>query len=64
MEKIELEVKEDGATKLAVADEEILEMIPDADMRFTLLILKDGSKHFVKGTEQEIRNLLSDQKDK
>lgn len=64
MEKIELEVKEDGAAKLAVADEEILEMIPDADMRFTLLILKDGSKHFVKGTEQEIRNLLSDQKDK
>lgn len=60
MEKIELEVKEDGAAKLSVADEEILEMIPDADMRFTLLILKDGSKHFVKGTEQEIRNLLAD----
>ncbi|WP_171037867.1 hypothetical protein [Dyadobacter luticola] len=38
--------------------EEVEEIIPDADMRFSLVMLKNGDKHFVEGRESEIREQL------
>lgn len=58
MEKVDLELKDCSDAKIAVSADDVSEMVPDADMRFTLLILKDGTKHFVKGTEQQIISLL------
>ncbi|MCE7039911.1 hypothetical protein [Dyadobacter sp. CY312] len=45
--------------RIRLSLDEIVEIVPDADMRYSLVILKDGSKHFVTGTEQQIRRSLT-----
>jgi photosystem II stability/assembly factor-like uncharacterized protein len=59
MKEIDFESKEGGGLKISMVADQILEMIPDADMRYTLLITKDGGKHFVKGTQAEIQSRLT-----
>lgn len=48
-----------GEGDLRVSQEEIEEMVPDADFNFTLLILRDGRKVFVKGPVKEIEEKLA-----
>ncbi|WP_225865810.1 hypothetical protein [Dyadobacter aurulentus] len=57
MKTVKFKAKEDDQEILISADE-IAEIIPDADMRFTLVILKNDDKHFICGTEAEIRERL------
>ncbi|MCF2444121.1 hypothetical protein L0657_09145 [Dyadobacter sp. CY345] len=52
-------LKEDENSEIAINQSDIQEIVPDADFRFSLIILNNGDKHFVHGTEQEIRNTLS-----
>ena len=47
--------KEDQDVTVSFSMEEIEEIVPDADMRYSLVILKNGDNHFVCGTEMEIR---------
>lgn len=47
-------LKENEAETVEVAREEVEEIVPDADFRFSLIILKDGRKIFVCGTKEEI----------
>ena len=47
--------KDDASVTVQFSFDEIEEIVPDADMRFTLVVLKNGDKHFVCGTEMEIR---------
>jgi len=46
--------KEDESVEILIKKSDILEIVPDAIATFSLIILKDGSKHFVYGTQQEI----------
>jgi hypothetical protein len=39
--------------------DDVGEIVPDADMRYSLVILKDGTKYFVQGTKQQIRENLT-----
>nr|WP_295926791.1 hypothetical protein [uncultured Dyadobacter sp.] len=48
------QLKEDSSQTVSVALEEVLEVVPDADFRFSLLILHDGQKIFVCGTKEEV----------
>ena len=48
------QLKEDDSETVAIAREEVEEVIPDADFRFSLVILKDGRKLFVCGTKEEL----------
>jgi len=50
--------KDDESVEISLSESDIDEIIPDADFRFSLLILKSGDKHFVFGTESEIREKL------
>jgi len=50
--------KDDESIEISLSESDIDEIIPDADFRFSLLILKSGDKHFVFGTESEIREKL------
>ncbi|WP_254561001.1 hypothetical protein [Dyadobacter diqingensis] len=50
--------KDDDSVEISLSKSEIQEIIPDADFRFSLLILKSGDKHFVIGTESEIKEKL------
>jgi heptaprenylglyceryl phosphate synthase len=54
--------KEDQDVTVSFSIEDIQEIVPDADMRFSLVILKHGDKHFVCGTEKEIREGLTSQR--
>jgi hypothetical protein len=47
-------LKEDESTEIEITSEEVEEIVPDADFRFSLLILKNGNKHFIYGTEAEV----------
>lgn len=51
-------LKEDESGEIVVSGEDIAEIVPDADFRFSLLILKNGDKHFVTGTKEEIEDKL------
>jgi heptaprenylglyceryl phosphate synthase len=53
--KTSFKTKEDQDVTVSFSVEEIEEIVPDADMRYSLVILKNGDKHFVCGTEMEIR---------
>lgn len=55
---IAFDEKENPGNQVYIAPGQVAEIIPDADMRFCLIILKDGSKHFVCGTIQEVREKL------
>ncbi|MCF0069381.1 hypothetical protein LZD49_02800 [Dyadobacter sp. CY261] len=60
MSKGIFKVKDEDSLTVEFSGDEIDEIVPDADMRFSLVILRNGEKHFVEGTEQEIRDALSD----
>ena len=53
-----LKLKEDEFSEIRIYKDEVEEIIPDADFRFSLVILKNGDKHFVYGIEKEIREEL------
>jgi len=57
--KRRFKTKEDQDVTVSFSMEEIEEIVPDADMRYSLVILKNGDKHFVCGTEMEIREELT-----
>lgn len=48
------QLKEDDSETVAIGREEVEEIVPDADFRFSLIILKDGRKLFVCGTKEEL----------
>ena len=56
--KVTFTSKEDEQGEIAVRSEDIAEIVPDADFRFSLLILKNGDKHFVCGTKEGIENKI------
>ena len=56
--KVTFTLKEDEQGEIAVRSEDIAEIVPDADFRFSLLILKNGDKHFVCGTKEGIENKI------
>ncbi|MEO6286564.1 MAG: hypothetical protein ABIN80_04685 [Dyadobacter sp.] len=58
MKKSTFKMKDDPSQSVRFSLDEVEEIIPDADMRNTLVILKNGDKHFVQGTEDEIRGQL------
>jgi len=47
-------LKEDESSEIRIYKDEVEEIIPDADFRFSLVILRNGDKHFVFGTKKEI----------
>ncbi|MCF0065202.1 hypothetical protein MUK70_05940 [Dyadobacter chenwenxiniae] len=51
-------ILKDDSSEIVVRNEDIEEIVPDADFRFSLLILKSGDKHFVSGTKEEIEEKL------
>ena len=51
--------KEDESVEILINKADISEIVPDAIATFSLIILKDGSKHFVYGTEKEITSSFS-----
>lgn len=53
-EKSVFQLKEDSSQTITVAWEDVREVVPDADFRFSLLILKDDRKIFVCGTKDEV----------
>jgi hypothetical protein len=55
----QFKLKEDPDQQIEILADEVEEIVPDADFRFSLLILKNGDKHFVCGTKQEITEQLS-----
>ena len=55
----QFKLKEDESKQVSIAQEEIEEIVPDADFRFSLIILKTGDKHFVCGTKSDILQQFS-----
>ena len=53
-----LKLKDDESSEILIHKNEVEEIVPDADFRFSLVILKNGDKHFVHGTKKEIREKL------
>jgi hypothetical protein len=52
-------LKEDESAEIEISSEEVEEIVPDADFRFCLVILKNGDKHFIYGTEAEVLEELN-----
>ncbi|WP_353719974.1 hypothetical protein [Dyadobacter sp. 676] len=52
--KAKFQLKEGQSETVRIAREDVQEIVPDADFRFSLIILKDGAKHFVCGTLEEV----------
>ncbi|NIJ52801.1 hypothetical protein [Dyadobacter arcticus] len=52
-------LKEDDSEEILIDAQDVEEIVPDADFRFSLVILKNGEKHFICGTEAEIRQKLN-----
>jgi hypothetical protein len=46
-------LKDDGS-EIAIDKNSVQDVTPDADMRFSLIALTNGEKHFVVGTENEV----------
>jgi hypothetical protein len=59
MKKSKFKIKDDPSQTVGFSLDEVDEIIPDADMRYSLVMLKNGSKHFVQGTEDEVRSRLT-----
>jgi len=57
MKKGDFELKE-GPEIVTILRAEVEEIVPDADFRYSLVILKDGGKIFVCGTKQEVEENL------
>ena len=56
-------LKEDDTVEVEVSKNDIQEIVPDADFRFSLIILSSGEKYFVCGSEREIREKLNIESD-
>jgi hypothetical protein len=56
-------LKEDDSAEVEIFKEDVQEIVPDADFRFSLIILSSGEKHFVCGSEREIREELNIESD-
>ena len=56
-------LKEDDTIKVEISKNDIQEIVPDADFRFSLIILSSGEKYFVCGSEREIREELNTESD-
>jgi hypothetical protein len=41
-------------SEVAINKDSVVDVTPDADMRFSLIALTNGEKHFVVGTENEV----------
>ncbi|WP_159467704.1 hypothetical protein [Dyadobacter sp. 3J3] len=52
MSKFKLKGNEEE--EIEILQEQIKEIVPDADFRFSLIILESGEKHFVLGSKVEI----------
>jgi hypothetical protein len=52
------QLKDDETKEIRFSADEIEDIVPDADMRFSLVILTNGDKHFVCGTDRDIREKL------
>jgi len=52
-DSVKFKLKEDSS-EIEIFESQIEEILPDANALFSLIILKDGAKHFVYGTENEI----------
>lgn len=44
----------DNEEEVEILNEQIEEIVPDADFRFSLIILKTEEKYFVRGSKSEI----------
>lgn len=51
-------LKENDSEEIEISGDDIEEIVPDADFRFSLVILNNGDKHFICGTEKEVREQL------
>lgn len=51
---VSFRLKEDDSSQIEIRRDEVEEIVPDADFRFSLVILKNGDKHFIFGTQGEI----------
>ena len=51
-------LKEDENEEIEISAQDVAELVPDADFRFCLIILKNEEKHFVAGTKQEVEAKL------
>ena len=53
--------KEDTSSEIKILKSEVQEIVPDADFRFSLVITKNGDKHFLIGTEKDILEELENE---
>ncbi|MCE7064943.1 hypothetical protein [Dyadobacter sp. CY326] len=51
-------LKEDDSQEIEIQARDVAEIVPDADFRFCLIVLKNEEKHFVAGTKQAIQEKL------
>jgi hypothetical protein len=51
-------LKENESEEVEILKDDVQEIVPDADFRFSLIILSSGAKYFVYGSEREIREEL------
>jgi hypothetical protein len=54
-------LKSDESQEVEILKDQIEEIVPDADFRFSLVILKNGEKHFVCGSGIEIEKILEEE---
>ena len=57
------QTKEDGS-EIEIYKNDVEEIIPDADMRFSLISLVNGEKYIVIGTEDEVWEKLREASEK
>ncbi|ACT92884.1 hypothetical protein [Dyadobacter fermentans] len=62
MSKGVFQLKEDDTQTVRIGRDEVQEIIPDADFRFSLIMLKDGRKYFVCGTLEEVDQTFEEAK--
>ncbi|MBE9463168.1 hypothetical protein ACFP1I_27795 [Dyadobacter subterraneus] len=51
-------LKDNEEEEVEISKDEIEEIVPDADFRFSLVVLKTGEKHFVAGTKKDIQEAV------
>ena len=54
-------LKDNEEEEVEISRDEIEEIVPDADFRFSLVVTKSGDKHFVVGTEKDILEALENE---
>ncbi|WP_157474629.1 hypothetical protein [Dyadobacter sp. Leaf189] len=58
MKQCEFKTKDDESVTVRFSLEDVTDVVPDSDMRYTLVVLKNGDKHFICGTKLEILDQL------